>query len=101
MKYRHLLTGLVIFLVAIQLTFAGTTGKITGVVTDSETGEPLPGVNVIIQGTNYGAATDLSGVFFILNVPPGIHDLEANFIGYARMTIQEVRVVVDAREVLS
>jgi len=95
MKYRHLLTGLVIFLVAIQLTFAGTTGKITGVVTDSETGEPLPGVNVIIQGTNYGAATDLSGVFFILNVPPGIHDLEANFIGYARMTIQEVRVVVD------
>jgi len=95
MKYRHLLTGLVIFLMAIQLTFAGTTGKITGVVTDAETGEPLPGVNVIIQGTSYGAATDITGTFFILNVPPGIHTLDANFIGYARMTIQEVRVVVD------
>jgi len=95
MKYRHLLTGLVIFIMAVQLAFAGTTGKITGVVTDSETGEPLPGVNIVIQGTSYGAATDLSGVFFILNVPPGIHTLDANFIGYARMSVQEVRVVVD------
>ncbi|NQT63664.1 MAG: TonB-dependent receptor [Candidatus Marinimicrobia bacterium] len=95
MKYRHLMTGLVIFIMAIQLVFAGTTGKVSGVVTDAVTGEPLPGVNVIIQGTNYGTATDLSGNFYILNVPPGIVSVDASFIGYARMTIQEVRVVVD------
>ena len=95
MKYRHLLTGLVIFIMAVQLVFAGTTGKISGVVTDARTGEPLPGVNVIIQGTNYGTATDLSGHFYILNVPPGIVTIDASFIGYARMSIQEVRVVVD------
>ena len=95
MKYRHLLAGLVIFILAVQLVFAGTTGKVSGVVTDSKTGEPLPGVNVIIQGTNYGTATDLSGNFYILNVPPGIVSLDASFIGYARMTLQEVRVVVD------
>jgi len=95
MKYRHLLTGLVIFLMGIQLVFAGTTGKVSGVVIDAATGEPLPGVNVMIQGTNYGTATDLSGSYYILNVPPGIVSLDASFIGYARMTIQEVRVVVD------
>ena len=37
--------------------FAAVTGKISGVVTDAETGEPLPGVNVIVEGTVLGAAT--------------------------------------------
>ena len=39
--------------------FAGTTGKIAGAITDKQTGEPLPGVNVIIAGTNIGAATNI------------------------------------------
>ncbi|MCF6239620.1 MAG: TonB-dependent receptor, partial [Candidatus Marinimicrobia bacterium] len=95
MKYRYMLTGLVICLMAVQVLFAGTTGKLSGVVTDSETGEVLPGVNVIISGQNYGAATDLDGNYYILNVPPGIYELNDQFIGYAKMTIQEVRVVVD------
>ena len=40
---------------------AGTTGKISGKVTDAESGQPFPGVNVFLEGTNYGAATDLEG----------------------------------------
>ena len=40
---------------------AGTTGKIAGKVTDGETGEALPGVNVIIEGTQLGSATDIEG----------------------------------------
>lgn len=95
MKQRYLLIGLLVSILAMQFAFAGTTGKISGLVTDSETGEPLPGVNVMISGTNYGTATGLDGNFYILNVPPGIHEVQAQFIGYARMTIQEVRVVVD------
>ena len=51
-------------------SFAGVTGKIAGVVTDSRTGEPLPGVNVIINATLMGASTDQDGFYAILNVPP-------------------------------
>ena len=32
--------------------YAGETGKIAGKVTDAETGDPLPGTNVIVAGTN-------------------------------------------------
>jgi len=40
------------------LLLAGTTGKISGRITDASSGDPLMGVNVIITGTNMGAATD-------------------------------------------
>ena len=60
-----------ILLFSCSLLMAATTGKIAGVVTDASTGEPLPGVNVMIQGTEWGAATSLDGHYFIINVPPG------------------------------
>ncbi len=50
--------------------YAGTTGKIAGKVIDEETNEPLPGCNIIIEGTNLGAASNPDGEFFIINIPP-------------------------------
>ncbi len=75
--------------------FAGTTGKIAGVVKDKETGEPLPGANVVIVGTTLGAATNVNGEFVILNVPAGTYDVKASFIGYRDVTIRNVRVHID------
>ena len=75
--------------------FAGTTGKIMGVVTDAETGEGLPGVNVIIEGTSMGAATDMDGAYVILNVPPGVYNITFSYIGYQTVTVKGVRVNVD------
>jgi len=75
--------------------FAGTTGKIAGKVTDKQTGEPLPGVNVLIVGTTVGAATNIQGEFFIINVPPGTYTLRANLIGYGPVEIKNVVVSVD------
>ena len=51
--------------------FAQITGKIAGTVFDAESGEPLPGVNVQIEGTTFGGATDLEGDYYILNIPTG------------------------------
>jgi hypothetical protein len=51
---------------------AGTTGKIAGKVTNTETGETMPGANVVIEGTTYEAATDMNGSYFILNVQSGL-----------------------------
>ncbi len=73
--------------------YAGTTGKIAGVVLDGDTGDPLPGANVIIEKTNLGAATDLRGNYAILNVPPGAYKLkngDAEFIVETTTAGQEV-----------
>ncbi len=75
--------------------FAGVTGKIQGTVIDKKTREPLPGVNVIVQGTSLGAATDLNGEYFILQVPPGDYTLKASMIGYKEVLIKNVNVRVD------
>ncbi|MEL6820877.1 MAG: carboxypeptidase-like regulatory domain-containing protein [Calditrichota bacterium] len=62
--------------------FAGTTGKIVGIITDKDTGEPLIGANVVVDGRPLGSTTDIDGSFLILNVPPGRYTLIAQYIGY-------------------
>ena len=85
---------LLLFLNA-TIVFAGETGKISGYIVDKSTGEALIGANVIIDGTFLGAATDLDGYYFIINVPPGKHRMIVSSIGYNRTIIQDVTVNVD------
>ena len=75
--------------------WTGTTGKITGRVIDATSGEALPGASVIIEGTTLGAATDIDGNYFILNVPPGVYELRAQMIGYTIFRIENIRVSID------
>ncbi|MDZ7374228.1 MAG: carboxypeptidase regulatory-like domain-containing protein, partial [candidate division KSB1 bacterium] len=77
------------------VAWAGTTGKIAGRVTDAQTGDPLPGVNVMIEGTSMGAATDADGYYVILRVPPGSYSLLAQMIGYRGQRVEHVRVSAD------
>ena len=74
---------------------AGTTGKIAGRVLDAQSGEPLIGTNIILQGTNRGTATDLEGKFYLLNVPPGKWTIMVSMIGYEKEIIQNLRVSSD------
>ncbi|MCB9219266.1 MAG: TonB-dependent receptor [Ignavibacteriales bacterium] len=78
-----------------MLMFAGTTGKISGSVKDSQTGEPLIGANILIEGTNLGAATDVNGEFIILNIPPNKYNVKFSFIGYEILIITNVAIIVD------
>jgi TonB-dependent starch-binding outer membrane protein SusC len=55
--------------------------KITGRVTSSSSGEPLPGVNIIIKGTTTGVVTDIDGNYTI-NVPDEKTILVFSFIGF-------------------
>ncbi len=73
---------------------AQTTGKIAGKVVDTE-GEPLPGVNVVIEGELKGSATDADGNYFILNVRSGTYTLSASMIGFKKVSVTDVRVSVD------
>ena len=78
-----------------QFSFAGTTGKLAGRVTAKESGEPLIGANVMIEGSVLGAATDLDGNFYILQIPPGTYSIRFSMIGYQSLVINDVRMMVD------
>ena len=67
-------------------------GKLRGKVSDRESGEPLIGANVVVEGTNLGAATDVNGDYIILSVPPGVYAVRVTYIGYSPVTISNIRV---------
>lgn len=77
--------------------FAQSKGTIKGRITDAETGDGLPGVNIVVLGTYYGAATDLEGYYEIPNMSPGVYNLKVSFIGYT--VVQRTGVKVHANEV--
>lgn len=89
------LFGILFLLMSVCGLFAQTTGKISGSITDKKTGEPLAGTNVIIEGTMLGAAADMNGNFFILNVPPGNYTVKVQLIGYKDHRFEGVNVSVN------
>jgi len=66
--------------------FSATAAQIEGIVKDSQTGDPLPGANVVLAGTSMGTSTDIKGTYVIRNVPPGSYTIRATYIGYQTMT---------------
>jgi len=86
MKANPFLTksSLLKLLVVANIVFvqALVAGNITGHVTDAATNGPLPGANVSIDGTAFGAASDRTGDYSIANIPPGTYSLQVSYIGY-------------------
>lgn len=92
-RVKALLLG-VIFLIAPTILFAANSGKVSGRVKAVDSGAPLPGANVFLEGTKLGAATDLKGNFVIPIVPPGHYTLVVRYIGYQTKKI-EINVEAD------
>ncbi|MBK7227492.1 MAG: TonB-dependent receptor [Ignavibacteriales bacterium] len=94
---RFIIQSLSVFLLTVLFigsTFAQS-GKISGKVIDGNTGEALPFVNVLVEGTTQGAASDIEGYFAIIGLRPGIYNVKASAIGYNSQTVQGVRVSID------
>ncbi len=70
--------------------------SIQGTVRDFKTGKPLPGVNVIIKGTYYGAATGSDGNYLITSISPGSYDIEISMVGYKILLKTGVKVEAGA-----
>lgn len=64
-----------------------TDGTLSGTITDGETGEPLIGATVRIEGTSLGAITDLDGHFTILGIPKGVYTVIVSYVSYKTETI--------------
>jgi iron complex outermembrane receptor protein len=62
-------------------------GTLEGVVTDAKTKQPLPGVNVVVQGTTTGVSTDFDGKFKLAKLKKG-DKLVFSSIGYRSETIE-------------
>ncbi|MFW5657346.1 MAG: carboxypeptidase-like regulatory domain-containing protein, partial [Bacteroidota bacterium] len=84
-KISILLVGLLF--VGMQVILAQTK-QITGTVTSSDDGMPLPGVSVVVKGTSIGITTDIDGEYE-LNVPEDANTLVFSFVG---MQTQEVAI---------
>lgn len=67
-----------------------TTGRatISGRIVDAATGDPVPGANVVLEGTAIGASTNLEGRYLITKVPPGHYTLKVTYIGYKTATLK-------------
>ena len=75
--------------------YAGTQGKISGVIIDKGSKEPISEANIYLEGTELGASTDRDGYYIILNVPPGKYTLVAQYLGYQSQKVEGLEVVSD------
>ncbi len=82
MTKKQLLHVFLAALMIMPLALFGASGKISGKITDAQTGVPLPGANVMLEGTSYGATTDVRGVYTISGVPEGAYEIKASYMGY-------------------
>ncbi|MCF6238632.1 MAG: TonB-dependent receptor, partial [Candidatus Marinimicrobia bacterium] len=93
---------LIIFsLLALGLMAKAPLGTIVGKIVDRDTQQPLPGANVILDGTNFGAATDIDGHFEILNVPVGSYSIRVHMIGYKSQARANVRALPSRSSVIN
>ncbi|UCH61918.1 MAG: TonB-dependent receptor [Fidelibacterota bacterium] len=61
---------------------AQSAGRISGYLRDADTGEPLKYANVVLQGTERGAASNVHGFYVIIGIPPGMYRLKVMMMGY-------------------
>ncbi|HRP94059.1 MAG TPA: carboxypeptidase-like regulatory domain-containing protein, partial [Ignavibacteriaceae bacterium] len=92
---------ILLILINSLLIYSQSVGNLTGTIKDAETGEALPGVNVIIKGTYYGAATDINGKFKINNISVGSYNVDISLIGYKTVQYTGIQIEADKTKELT
>ncbi len=81
------LSALLALLMLVTLFVQAQPRQVTGTVTGSDDGMPLPGVSIQVKGTTSGGSTDMDGKFS-LNVPAGANVLVFSFVGYKAQEVE-------------
>jgi hypothetical protein len=76
-----------LFLTLSAFSIANAQNSVSGRVTDAQTGEPIPFVNVFFANTSFGASTGMDGEYSFSGFPSGKYDLTFTYIGY--VTVQQ------------
>ncbi len=92
MKIQTTIILFCLLLFTVAGAVAQNSGTVEGTVTDEETGELMPGVNVSLMGTTKGAATDESGKYRITGIAEGQYRIKATYLGYANFESDPVAV---------
>jgi hypothetical protein len=94
-KVNNFLIILLCLFSLLNNSFASQNGSISGYVLD-ESLEPLPGANIVLQGTNLGVEADEKGYYKLLGVRAGTYTVKYLFIGYEVSEVYNVTVQPDA-----
>jgi TonB-dependent starch-binding outer membrane protein SusC len=92
MKWANVLLLLLAVSFAVPSAAQTPTGRITGTVTDSASGQPIQSATVLVVGTQIGAVTNTEGRYTINSVPEGTQQLRVQRLGYAARTTTVVVV---------
>ncbi|NBY30889.1 MAG: hypothetical protein EBQ67_08755 [Sphingobacteriia bacterium] len=71
---------------------SGSTGTLSGKVTDADDKLPLIGVNVVIKGSSLGSSSNLDGLYSIARIPAGQYQVEVSYLGYEKKIYTGVRI---------
>jgi hypothetical protein len=85
---RHIL-ALILLIFSLN---AFSQGSISGRIFNPVNNDPVPFANVLVLETELGAISDDDGFYEIKNVPPGLYNVRASFVGYKTATAYEIQV---------
>jgi outer membrane receptor for ferrienterochelin and colicins len=72
-------------------------GKVSGIITDKKTGQPIPDANIILKRSQYGTSSGDGGYYFIKNIPQGEYTITVSVIGYQLETKTEIYISKNTR----
>jgi CarboxypepD_reg-like domain len=81
--YRSINFFLIQVLVVLACEVHAQVNKISGTITDADTGEPIPFANVFFANTSIGVSSDMEGKFVLQKFPNGKYDFTVAYVGYA------------------
>jgi len=76
-------------------SFSGTTGNLTGKITDVKTKETLPLVNILVVGSGRGTVSNEKGEYSLTGITPGIYTIRYSLLGYRNIEIKKVSIEAD------
>lgn len=83
---KTIYTKLLLLLLLLPFT-ALAQSTLKGNVSDATSGQPIPGANVLVEGTSNGTSTDMDGNFTLANVKQGDR-IVVSFIGYSNQVVE-------------
>lgn len=67
-------------------------GEVRGRVFNPVNNDGVPFANVVVLGTEIGTVSDENGNYILTNIPPGLYNIRASFVGFRSKTFFEIQV---------